>query len=156
GMPHFLSARSGSVARPGSEALTETRSLKPSGSTDSPATPVRSHFRPIILLVTCGISLIAAVALGIAALAFHFRDRALADTQRELSNTALILADQSDRAFQALDLVQQSLIDRMQALGIASKEDYKRQMSGVDVHLLLKDKINGLPHVASLALFNAE
>src|SRR5262249_4788204 len=95
-------------------------------------------------------------ALGIAALALHFRDRALADAERELGNTALILAEQSDRAFQALDLVQKSLIERMQALGIASPQDYARQMSGLDVHLMLKDKINGLPHVASLGVFSAD
>jgi diguanylate cyclase (GGDEF)-like protein/PAS domain S-box-containing protein len=111
---------------------------------------------PIALLISCGLVLISAIAIGTAMMVFHYRDRALSSNERELKNTALILAEHSDRAFQALDLVQRSVVERMQALNIASSEDYQRQMSGHDVHLMLKDKIGGLPHVEAIQLFNSE
>jgi methyl-accepting chemotaxis protein len=44
----------------------------------------------------------------------------------------------------------------MQALGIASAEDYERQMSGYNVHLMLKDKVSGWPHIGSITLINSQ
>jgi diguanylate cyclase (GGDEF)-like protein/PAS domain S-box-containing protein len=111
---------------------------------------------PIALLIVCGGVLISAIAIGASMMVLHYRDRALSSSERELKNTALILAQHSDRALQALELVQKSLVERTQTLGIASAEDYGRQMSGRDVHVMLNDKITGLPHVESLQLFDSE
>src|ERR1041385_6200545 len=113
-------------------------------------------YRPIGSLVLFGVLLVAAIAIGIAMATETFRDRALANSERELKNTALILAEQTDRAFQALDLVATSVIERMQSLGISSAEDFSRRMSGPDVQSLLKDKISGLPHIDAVSLFDAD
>jgi len=96
------------------------------------------------------------IVAGTGVILSNLRNRALADSERELQNIVLVLAEQTDRAFQALELVQKSLIERMQTLGIATSEDYERQMSSHDIHLMLKDKISGLPQVESVALFNSE
>ena len=85
-----------------------------------------------------------------------FHDRALNDSTRELKNTALILSEQLDRSFQAVELVQDNIIAGMEALHITSSQDYARQMSGHDVHLMLKNKINGLVHVEVLTLVDAD
>jgi hypothetical protein len=108
------------------------------------------------LLVICGVFLVATITVGTALILSNLREHAITDRERELQNIALVLAEQTDRAFQALDLVQASLIERMQALGIASSEDYQRQMSGHDVHLVLKEKIGSLPHVNALTVINAQ
>jgi diguanylate cyclase (GGDEF)-like protein/PAS domain S-box-containing protein len=84
------------------------------------------------------------------------RDRALDASERELKNTALILAEQTDRAFQAVELLQAGMVERMSALGIASAEEFERTMSGHDVHLVLKDRVRALPHVGSVTLINAQ
>ena len=86
----------------------------------------------------------------------NLRNRALAESERELQNIVSILAEQTDRAFKAVALLQSSLIERMQALGVASAEDYERQMSGYDVHLTLKDKVSGWPHIGSITLINSQ
>ena len=100
--------------------------------------------RPIRYLILCGVTLIAAIVVSTAIMVGHFRDRALADSERELKNTALILAEQFDRSFQAIELVQSSVVEKVQSLGIASSEDFARQMSGQDVNVLLKASISGL------------
>ena len=41
-------------------------------------------------------------------------------------------------------------------MGIASAEDYERQMSGQDTYQHLKDQISGLPYVDALVLFDTE
>jgi diguanylate cyclase (GGDEF)-like protein/PAS domain S-box-containing protein len=114
------------------------------------------HSAPTRLLVFCGLLLVAAVAISTGFILSNLRSRALADSEREVRNIALVLAEHTDRAFQALDLVQTSLIDRMQTLGISSIDDYERQMSSHDVHLMLKDKIASLPQVAAVILINSD
>jgi PAS domain-containing protein len=108
------------------------------------------------LLVLCGVLLATAVTTGTWGTLYNLHNRALADSSRELRNVALVLAEQIDRAFQALELVETSLMERMQTLGISSDEDYDRQMSDRVVHLMLKDKISGLPHVDAVTIINSQ
>ena len=112
--------------------------------------------RPIRYLILCGLALIAAIVIGTAIMAGNLRERALLDSERELKNTALILAEQLDRTFQGIDLVQTSMVEKIQSLGIASSEDFVRRMSGQDVHLMLKASISGLLQVGALTLIDAD
>jgi diguanylate cyclase (GGDEF)-like protein/PAS domain S-box-containing protein len=113
------------------------------------------RFRAAHLLVICGLLLCAAIVAGTVGILVDLRDRALAASERELTNTALVLAEQTDRAFQAVELMQSGLIESMNARGIASAEDYERLMSGHDVHLMLKEKVAGWPHIGSITLINS-
>ena len=108
------------------------------------------------LFVVCGLLLVAAIVVGSALILSNLRQRALADHERELANLVSVLAEQTDRAVQAVELIESSLIERTQALGIASAEDYERRMSGYDVHLMLKDKVSGWPHIGSITLINSQ
>jgi diguanylate cyclase (GGDEF)-like protein/PAS domain S-box-containing protein len=111
--------------------------------------------RAIYLLVVCGLLLSAAVIAGSAWLIADLRSRALAASGRELRNTALILAEQTDRAIQAVELMQNDLIERVRALGIVSAGDFERAMSGHSVHHMLKEKAGGWPHIGSITLINS-
>jgi Cache domain len=112
--------------------------------------------RPIRYLVLCGVLLIAAIIASTSIMVDNLRDRALFDSERELKNTALILAEQIDRSFQAVDLVQGSVIEKIEALGIASSEDFARRMSGEDVHQMLKTSISGVVQASAITLINAD
>jgi diguanylate cyclase (GGDEF)-like protein/PAS domain S-box-containing protein len=112
--------------------------------------------RPIRYLVLCGAALITAIVVGTAIMVGNLRQRALLDSERELKNTALILAEQIDRAFQGIDLVQSSVIEQIQSLGIGSSEDYARQMSGQDVHQMLKASTSGLVQIYAFSLIDAD
>jgi diguanylate cyclase (GGDEF)-like protein len=114
-----------------------------------------ANSRPILLLVLGCILVAAAVTVTAVLVLSNLRDRAIADSERELQNTALILAAQTDRAFQAVDLVASSVIERMQSLGIVSSEDFDRALSTYDTHVVLKDKLTGLPHLDVVALVNS-
>jgi diguanylate cyclase (GGDEF)-like protein len=112
--------------------------------------------RPIRYLILCGMTLIAAIVIGTAIMADNLRDRALRESERDLTNTALILAGQIDQSFQAVDLVQSSVIEKIQALGIASSDDYARRMSGEDVHQMLRTSTSGVTQIYALSLINAD
>ena len=100
--------------------------------------------------------LIAAIVVSTAIMVGNLRDRALFESERELKNTALILAEQIDRTFQAIDLVQSSVIEKIQSLGIASSEDFARRMSGEDVHQMLKASTSGVVQIYAISLINAD
>ena len=112
--------------------------------------------RPIRYLILCGVLIIAAIMVSTAIMVHNLRDRALFESERELKNTALIIADQIDRSFQAIDLVQSSIIDDVQSLGIVSSEDYSRLMSTEDIHQMLKASSSGLIQIYALSLINAD
>lgn len=112
--------------------------------------------RPVQLIIICGILLIGAVMAATGALLLNLRDRDLAETERRLSGLALVLAEQIDRNFQSIEVIQTAVIERMRSLGIASAEDLERQMSGYDTHQRFKDRIGALPHINALVLTDAQ
>jgi len=102
------------------------------------------------------VTLIAAIVIGTAIMVGNLRERALLESERELKNTALILAEQIDRTFQGIDLVQTSVVENIRSLGITSSEDYTRRMSGEDVHRMLKASTSGLVQIYAISLINAD
>jgi len=123
---------------------------------NSPAPETAGRSRPVRLIILCGVLLIVAIAVGTGIMLSNLRNRALTDNERELRNTAFVLAEQMERDFAAVESVQTSLIERFWASGIASSEDYERIMSGHDAHLVLKDKVVGFNNLGALILVNAQ
>ena len=112
--------------------------------------------RPIRYLVLCGVLLIAAIVIITVIIVSNLRDRALFNSERELKNTALILAEQLDLSFQSIELVQNSVVAKIRSRGIASSQDLTRQMSGQDVNDLLRASISGLAQLDAIAILNAD
>ena len=126
------------------------RFAEPSGA------PRNRRSRPITLLIVGACVLIVAIAVGTAAMIYNLRNRLLADNERELQNVALVVAAQADGIFEAAERVETNLIDHFAELGITNGEDYEQKMSGYNAHLMLKDKIVGLPHIGTFTLVNAQ
>src|SRR5437899_7279587 len=96
---------------------------------------------PIRWLVAGGLFLIAAITIGTTIMAGNFRERALNSSKRELENTVMLLARHFDQQLEDFEVIQKDLIAYMRSSGISSREDYKRRMSGQDIHLMLKAKL---------------
>ncbi len=111
---------------------------------------------PIHWLILCGVLLIAAIILGTAVMVGNFRERALNSSERELENTVLLLARHFEQQLEDAEVIQNSLVEHVYAAGIASAEDYRRQMSGRDVHLMLKAKLSALSYVGAVNVFDAD
>ncbi len=119
------------------------------------ATPMR-RMRAEHWLMACGFLLAIAIFAGAVAMVVNLYSRSMTAHARELENTTQVLADQTDRAFEAVLLMQAGLVERMRDLNVASAADYERAMSGYSNHLMLKDKVGNWPHVGSLTLINAD
>jgi diguanylate cyclase (GGDEF)-like protein len=111
--------------------------------------------RPVVWLFACGVLLAVIIALGTAMMLSKLRDQALDDAKRELRNISLVLAEQVDRSFQAVGLVQASLLEGLDASAFASRDQFERVISARDVHLMLRDKISGLTYIDSIAVFDS-
>ena len=111
---------------------------------------------PIRWLILGGVFLIAAITIGTAIITGNFRERALNSSERELENTVLLLARHFDQQLEDFEIIQKDLIAYMRSSGIASREDYKRRMSGQDIHLMLKAKLGALSYVGGVNIFDAD
>jgi hypothetical protein len=112
--------------------------------------------RPVRSLILAALLLGVVVTASMAFLLSMLRERALMASEHELRTTASILAEQSNGAFQALEMVQTSVLERIQAMGVATSRDYEQRFSDYDTHAMLQDQIVSLPHVDALNLIYAD
>jgi len=113
-------------------------------------------FQPVRLIIICGIVLVGAVIAATVGLLSDLRNRELIHSERDLTRLSLVIAEEIDRNFQSIELIQTAVIDRMQASGIASVEEYKQRMSSYDIHLDLEHRISALPHINAIVLTDTE
>jgi diguanylate cyclase (GGDEF)-like protein/PAS domain S-box-containing protein len=115
-----------------------------------------SPTRPIWLVVICAalLSMIVVIASGIFLL--NLRNRALANNEQTLSNTALIVAEQMEYIFTTVTTVQKEIIQQTAGFASLSEDGFERALSDRDFHVRLHDKASGIPYVGALTIFNAK
>jgi diguanylate cyclase (GGDEF)-like protein len=141
-----------------SRAVRSRAGLSASSAPEGAARPARgtASTRPIAVLVLCAAFLIALVIGVIAMILSNLRHQAIEQSKQQLSATATVLARQTARDFQSIDLIEANLIEYMETLAIVSDELYGRAMVGRGIHLMLKDKISGFPHIGAVMLIGAD
>jgi diguanylate cyclase (GGDEF)-like protein len=117
---------------------------------------LRIRLGAIQWLIMGGAALVMAIALGTGYVALQFRERALDVSQRELTNSALLLSRHFDQQLGDLQHVHDDIISYIQAGGVDTPEAFERQMSSLSAHDMLRTKLAVLPHVGGLNLFNAK
>jgi diguanylate cyclase (GGDEF)-like protein len=123
----------------------QTFAAEPSGRRD-----------PVRWLVACGVVLVAAIAIGTALTVNQSRERALASSERELQNTVLLLARHFDQQLDDMQVPLDDLIAQMHASGVATPDDFRRDMSTHEMHLLMKAKVNGASEIAGINVYDAD
>ena len=104
------------------------------------------------LLVACGLLIGLTLACSAALVFIQLRQDDIVNSERELKNLALTIADQVDSGLQGVDLLQLGLIGHMRALGITSSDSFEQQMKSFEVHQDLGRRIAGLSHIGALSL----
>ena len=129
------------------------------GQTDSSQRDSGSGRRPsraTLVLVICGILVAVALTAGAAAVLFNLRTNALSDSERQVRNMVLVLAEQTDRTLQAVELIQASLIETVDRFRLATAAEFRAQMSRYDVHVALNDKTSALPLVDAITVIDGD
>jgi len=141
------------MLRTGKNSAVEIGAVDISASIDS-GSPSRRN--PILWLAVCGILLIAAIAIGTAMMISNFRDHAIESSKRELENTVLLLARHFDQQLDDAEIPLSGLIEQIHQAGIASPDDFRRQMSTPEMHLQLKEKVSRASKIAGINIYDAE
>ncbi|MFO1110656.1 MAG: EAL domain-containing protein [Bradyrhizobium sp.] len=123
-------------------------------TTGLPGTITSGRRSPVMWLVLCGAILSAAILLGTAVMIGHFRERALANGERELENAVLLLTRHFDQQFEDSDFLAHNVIAQMGISQMASPEEFRQRMSEFEMHELLKSRIGMLSHVGDFNFFD--
>ncbi len=102
---------------------------------------------------------VAAGVLGLAVVAIAFtiwalRSDAAEDAARELGNTATILAEQTSRTVQSIDLVLTEMQERIYKLGATTPENFRRLTDNLDTYNMMIDRLARLPQAMVIGLID--
>jgi diguanylate cyclase (GGDEF)-like protein/PAS domain S-box-containing protein len=125
-------------------------------ATDSSSAGISARRSPVGWLVACGALLVAAIVVGTAVMVGQFRERALANAERELENTVLLLTRHFDQQLQDTGAITRNVISQMGIPTFASADVFRTALSSHDAHVMLKSKISTLYDVGTLNIYDAD
>jgi signal transduction histidine kinase/ActR/RegA family two-component response regulator len=112
--------------------------------------------RPTRWLAALGVLAVATVAAVTALIVFELRIKEIDDGKRELTTLDVLLAEQTERALQSVDLILDSVIDDLRNQGVVTAAEFARAASGRGTHALLHAKTAGVPQLESVSLIAAD
>ena len=111
-----------------------------------------SALRPGAALAAALAALALAIASAAALLVVDMNRQAVQDVERGLVGLSAVLADQADRSLQAMEMVQDAVIDGLREAGVATSEEYAAAAGRQDLHLALRARIAALPQVNAITI----
>ncbi|WP_159996332.1 bifunctional diguanylate cyclase/phosphodiesterase [Roseomonas sp. 18066] len=106
-------------------------------------------------MLLSGLAAVVASCVVAALVLAHLHARAIADSRLELSNLALVLARYTENSLQSIELLEEGVVDMVNALAIASVEQFNERLAERDIHQELQARAQALPDVEALFLTNA-
>ena len=120
---------------------------------DSKSRPARS-MNWLLALTGLGCVLVTVAATGFAM--WTFRDAELNNEQKDLGNLTLVLAEETARTTQAVDLVLKEIQYYIASQGIGTPAQLRERLSGEDTHDYLKVHSANLPQVEIFVLVDEQ
>jgi diguanylate cyclase (GGDEF)-like protein/PAS domain S-box-containing protein len=111
---------------------------------------------PIVWLILCGCLLVTAIALGTVMMVGEFRERAIANSERELQNAVLLLTRHFDQQFEDTEIIAGDIMAQMKVTDMASPETFREKMASADAHRMLKSKVSVLSYISDVMIFDAD
>ena len=111
---------------------------------------------PVLWLTVCGALLVAAIFAGTIITVGEFRERALANSERELQNTVLLLTRHFDQQFEDSDTIAADVISRLRIPGIASPQAFRELISSSESHEILRSKAGVLSYLGDISIYDAD
>jgi diguanylate cyclase (GGDEF)-like protein len=125
--------------------------MRASGIRDDQPWHHRVRNKPLLLLASqFMLALMIAATTGL--LIVHLHHHALNDAEREQGGLALILADQAERSFEAVALVQTAIQEGLQNSGVRTPDAFRRVMSQPSVQEELSRRGSTLPQLDAIVI----
>ena len=113
----------------------------------------RKHSFGVLIAITIALT---GTILGTAVIFLsNLHESTLQSVEANLSRFSLVLAEDADRSFKSVDLVLASVHDHLARKGLTDAASYRNLFSGPEIHALLKEKIDGLPHIDAVTMIDA-
>ena len=111
---------------------------------------------PLAAFVWLGALVLAVTIVGLNALFLdNLRESTLNSAEHGLKRHSLTLAGQAEQSFKSLDLVLSSVADTITRRDVSDQAAFARSLSDDATHVLLKEKLSGLPQVDAITIINA-
>jgi PAS domain S-box-containing protein len=114
------------------------------------------RFRASRRLSFVGFGLLLVILLTACVAVWDRREEALAHARRETANLGIVLAEQTARSLQAVDLVLEEIRAASLHLGVETPEQFTEMTSGEEVHRLLASRMKALPQADTVGLISAD
>jgi signal transduction histidine kinase/ActR/RegA family two-component response regulator len=132
-------------SKEGKRPLLPYRGLRRDGSR-------RSLIQPKPIIIGFGVLVILLVCIGAGLAIRELRLRDINDEKRELTALDLLLAEETERTLQSVDLVLTSLQQDLALDGMTKPLQLIRSQSDTTTYMLLKSRIVGIPQLASVSI----
>src|SRR5688572_7744539 len=107
-------------------------------------------------LIFVAVGLILAAMLAIALAIWWLRSEAIRDASRNAGNLAFVLAEQTNRSAQSIELLLNDLRERINASSTSSPQDLRQLLQGDDTHQMLTERRARLSHVSFISIVDKE
>ncbi|MFT4116775.1 EAL domain-containing protein [Bradyrhizobium sp.] len=111
---------------------------------------------PVLWLTLSGALLVAGIFAVTAMAVGEFRERTLANRERELENTVRLIARHFDQQFEDADIVAAELIGQMRLPEIISPGMFRERMSGPAARQMLRDRMSAVSYLGDIAIYDAD
>src|ERR1700761_9626599 len=111
---------------------------------------------PIVWLILCGGFLVSGIFAATTMMVGEFRERAIANSERELENTVRLLTRHFDQQFDDTEVIAADVIREMQVFRIETADAFRQKMSTFDAHEMLRSKVAVLSYVGEVTIFDAD
>ena len=102
----------------------------------------------------CALLVATTLAIG-GMVTWELRQNALAGSERELTKLGIVLAEQTSRTVQSVDLVLGEVQAQAAAMGLRSSEELHSRLAGDNVHQFLVSHLRNLPQAEAIILLDA-
>ncbi|MBW7973301.1 EAL domain-containing protein [Bradyrhizobium sp. BR 10289] len=111
---------------------------------------------PVLWLTLSGVFLVMGIFAVTAMAIGEFRERTLANRERELENTVQLIARHFDQQFEDSDVVAADLIGQMKLPEITSAAMFRERMSGPAANEMLRGRISPVSYLGDIAIYDAD
>lgn len=128
------------------------------GERDASPAPPGAVRRPVTgaryLWLICALLVVATLVTG-AAVIWQLRQTAFTNSQREMTNLGIVLAEQTSRTIQSVDLVLREVQSQVVTRGLRTPEQFRSQLAGENAHQFLVSLVRNLPQADTIDLIDA-
>jgi PAS domain-containing protein len=106
------------------------------------------------LWLACALIVVTTLAAG-GVVIWELRRTAVASAERELTNLGIVLAEQTSRTMQSVDLILQEVQSRAALMGVSTPDEFRGELSSEYIHRFLTSHVHNLPQADAIVLLDA-